>query len=186
MTKVSLQLNTESFLHYFNTFKDPSYYMRLFQTFAFTLLLISGKAQVSQNIEFEQSKGKWPSPISNFSKYINEEERNSTSSEIEHKGITIFPNNNDSVKSVFKGKVVLIFPIANSFAIMTNYGDYFITYVNLDSPNVKKGDQIAQGEFLGLLSASNRQLELMLTNRKDQEFDPFEWIKWPANQNGKK
>ena len=93
--------------------------MRLFQTFAFILLFISGKAQVSQNIEFEQSKGKWPSPISNFSKYINEEERNSTSSEIGHKGITIFPNNNDSVKAVFKGKVVLIFPIANSFAIIT-------------------------------------------------------------------
>jgi hypothetical protein len=153
--------------------------MRLIKISLFLLISFSVKSQTAQNIEFEQSKGKWPPPITNFAKYINDEERNSTSNEVGHKGITIIPNQNDSVKAVFKGKVVLIFPIANSFAVMTNYGDYFITYVNLDSPKVKKGDRIAQGEYLGHLSNSPGQLELILTNRNDKEFDPFEWIKWP-------
>jgi hypothetical protein len=62
---------------------------------------------------------------------------------------------------------------------MTNYGDYFITYAYLDSPAVKKGDQVIEGEFLGFLSSSTRQLELILTDKRDKEFDPFEWIKWP-------
>ncbi len=159
--------------------------MRLYTVFAFLLFSISVKSQASQNMEFEQSKGKWPIPISNYAKYINDEERNSTSTEIGHKHITIIPNQNDSVKAVFKGQVVLVFPIENSFVVMTNYGDYFITYSNLDSPHVKKGDEVSQGEFLGRLSPSNRQLELMLTNRRDKEFDPFEWIKWPAAKNGK-
>jgi murein DD-endopeptidase MepM/ murein hydrolase activator NlpD len=156
--------------------------MRLFTIFVFLLFSLSGKSQVSENTEFEQSKGKWPTPIANFAKYINDEERNSTSNEIGHKGITFIPNQNDSVKAVFKGRVVLIFPIANSFAVMTNYGDYFITYLNLDSPNVKKGDLIVQGKFLGHLSNSPRQLELVLTNRNDKEFDPYEWINWAATK----
>ncbi len=159
--------------------------MRFEIMFVFLFFSTSGKSQASQNIEFEQSKGKWPIPISNYAKYINDEERNSTSNEIGHKGITIIPNQNDSVKSVFKGSVVLVFPIGNSFVVMTSYGDYFITYSNLDTPHVKKGDKVSQGEFLGRLSPSNRQLELMLTNRQDKEFDPFEWIKWPNAKNGK-
>jgi murein DD-endopeptidase MepM/ murein hydrolase activator NlpD len=159
--------------------------MRFCLMFVFLLFSSSGKSQASQNLEFEQSKGKWPIPISHYAKYINDEERNSTSNEIGHKGITIIPNQNDSVKAVFKGSVVLVFPIGNSFVVMTNYGDYFITYSNLDSPHVKKGDEVSQGEFLGRLSGSNRQLELMITNRRDKEFDPFEWIKWPDAKNGK-
>jgi murein DD-endopeptidase MepM/ murein hydrolase activator NlpD len=159
--------------------------MRLFTIFVLLLFTISGKSQNAQNTEFEQSKGKWPPPITHYAKYINDEERNSNSDEIGHKGITIIPNQNDSVRAVFKGKVVLVFPIGNSFTVMTNYGDYFITYVNLDSPNVKKGYQVSEGEFLGLLSNSDRKLELMLTDRRDKEYDPFEWIKWPAAKNGK-
>lgn len=160
--------------------------MRLFIMSVFLIFSISGKSQVSQNIEFEQSKGKWSPPISDYAKYINDEERNSGYHEIFHKGLTIFPNQNDSVKAVFKGKVVLVFPIANTFTVMTNYGDYFITYSNLDSPSVKKGNLVSEGQFLGLLSKTARQLELMLTNRRDNEFDPFEWIKWPDPKNGSK
>lgn len=160
--------------------------MRLLQTVIFALLLISGKSQVYQNIEFEQSKGKWPPPISNFAKYINDKERNSGFQfEISHKGLTIVPGQNDSVKSVFKGKVISVFRFSNFLAVMTNYGDYFITYAYLDSPVVKKGDQITEGEFLGLLSSAHGQLELMLTDRKDKEFDPYEWIKWPDAKNVK-
>jgi murein DD-endopeptidase MepM/ murein hydrolase activator NlpD len=159
--------------------------MRLIQTFAFALLLNSGKSQVSQNTEFKQSKGKWPPPISNFSKFINFKERVSASYfEIPHKGLSIVPGQNDSVKSVFKGKVISVFRFSNVFAVMINYGDYFITYAYLDNPVVKKGDQVKEGEFLGLLSSPYRQLELMLTDRRDKEFDPYEWIKWPTVKNG--
>jgi hypothetical protein len=160
--------------------------MRIFQIFVLSLLFISGKSQVSQNTEFERSKGKWPPPISNFSKYINFKERISVSYiEIPDQGLSIVPGQNDSVKSVFKGKVISVFRFSNVFAVMTNYGDYFITYAYLDSPVVKKGDQVTEGEFLGMLSIPYRQLELMLTDSRDKEFDPYEWFKWPDAKNGK-
>ena len=152
--------------------------MKLFQTIAFILFLLTGKSQVSQNAEFEQSKGKWPVPVVHFAKYINDEQRNSNSNEPGHKGLVIVPKQNDSVKAVFKGTVVTIFPIGDAFVLMTSYGDYFISYVNLDKPSVKKGDVINQGQFLGVISHSSGQLELMLTNRNDKEFDPYEWINW--------
>ncbi|HLA59821.1 MAG TPA: peptidoglycan DD-metalloendopeptidase family protein [Puia sp.] len=154
--------------------------MRLFQTFVFIFFLISGKSQVSQNIEFEQSKGKWPFPILHFTKFINEEQRTSTVNDFAHKGIIFIPNQIDSVKAVFKGVVITIFPLGDDFVVMTNYGDYFISYVNLDKPTVKKGDLINQGQFLGILSTSPGQLELMLTNRNNKEFDPYEWFNWDA------
>ncbi len=155
--------------------------MRYFPMFIFLVFSISGKSQITQNQEFEQSKGKWPPPISNFKKFINDKERNAGFHfEVPHKGLTILPDENDSVKAVFKGKVISVFRVGDSFALMTRYGNYFITYVNLDSPGLKKGDMVTQGEFLGLLSRTNRQLELMLTNEKDKELDPFEWIQWPA------
>jgi hypothetical protein len=156
--------------------------MRLFQIFAFTFLLISSKSQVSQNIEFEQSKGKWTFPISKFIAYVKEEGRKSTANDFDHKGIIFFTNKDDSVKASFKGKVALIFPVGDCFALMTKYGDYFITYVNLDSPVVKKGDNVSQGQFLGFLVRGYEKLELTITDHNAKEFDPYKWFKWPSSE----
>src|ERR1700733_8876741 len=136
--------------------------MRLFQTVVFVLLIISGKSQVFQNIEFEQSKGKWGFPISTFIAYKKEEGRMSTTNDFDHKGIIFFTNKDDSVKATFKGTIALIFSVGDCFALMTKYGDYFITYVNLDSPIVKKGDNVTQGQFLGVLARGYEKLELSI------------------------
>jgi len=160
--------------------------MRLFQTFVFALLLISGKSQSSQNTEFERSKGEWPFPVSNFIKYIDDGEKKNGFCHIGSRGITFFSVNTDSVKSVFKGKIISIFHVGDGFAIISRYGDYFIGYSIIDCPTVKKGDFILQGQYLGRTLRDWNQLFLTLHNRNDKEFDPCNWFKWASIENAGK
>jgi hypothetical protein len=66
----------------------------------------------------------------------------------------------------------------DSYAFVVKTGDYFITYLNIDHPDFKNGDSIKTGQFLGLLYHDSRpyHLELMFTNKKDQQFDLYEWF----------
>jgi hypothetical protein len=153
--------------------------MRLFQTIVYMLLLISGKSQVSQNIEFEQSKGKWPFPVSNFTKYKDDGEKKNGFCQIGSRGITFFTPNVDSVKSVFKGKIISIFPVGDGFAIISNYGDYFINYSIIDSPLVKKGESLEKGQYLGCTLKDCSQLFLTLSNRNGKEYDPYKVTQRP-------
>ena len=117
------------------------------QVFIISLLILS-KSLFSQNakdLAFEHSKATWPFPISNFTSFVSEESNNNESNDIGHKGIIFFSGTADSVKAVFEGKVEIAFPVGEGFAIIVNYGDYFITYINLDSPAVKQGDLFGKG-----------------------------------------
>jgi hypothetical protein len=71
-----------------------------------------------------------------------------------------------------------MFPVGDSYAFMIKTGDYFITYLNIDHPAFQRGDSVKTGQFLGLLyhDASPYQLELMLNNKNDKEFDLYEWF----------
>jgi murein DD-endopeptidase MepM/ murein hydrolase activator NlpD len=152
-------------------------------------LLIFSKSLLSQNrldSAFEQSKASWPFPVSNFTRFSSEESNNSESSDIGHKGIIFFSGSADSVKAVFKGKVETTFPVAAGFAIIVNYGDYFITYINVASPVVKPGDPILQGQFLGYLPAGNMQIKLVVTTRNNNEYDPYDWFKWTKDKESKR
>ncbi len=153
-------------------------------TFIIYLLILS-KSLFSQNTKdavFEQSKGTWPFPILHFTNYISEENNNSESNEIGHKGIVFFSKTPDSVKAVFEGKVETTFPIGSGFVIIVSYGDYFITYNNLDSSTVKPGDYVHQGQWLGNLPLKNKQIIIVITTRNNNEYDPYDWFKWTKDE----
>jgi murein DD-endopeptidase MepM/ murein hydrolase activator NlpD len=158
------------------------------QAFIFTLLILS-KSLFSQNakdLAFEQSKATWPFPISNFSSFISEESNNNESNDIGHKGIIFFSGATDSVKAVFEGKVEITFPVSSGFAVIVNYGDYFITYINLDSPAVKRGDLVRQGQWIGNLPRGNKQIKLVITTRNNNEYDPYDWFRWTKEEESKR
>jgi septal ring factor EnvC (AmiA/AmiB activator) len=156
--------------------------MRL--VFIFSLLIFSNSllSQAIQDAAFEQSKATWPFPISNFTRFNSEESSTSESNDIGHKGIIFFSGTPDSVKAVFKGRVETTFPVGAGFAVIVNYGDYFITYVNIDHPAVKPGDFILQGRWLGNLPQANKQIKLLLTTRNNNEYDPYDWFKWTKDE----
>jgi Peptidase family M23 len=152
--------------------------------FIFSLLILS-KSLLSQSVQdsaFEQSKATWPFPITNFSRFSSEENNTSESNDIGHKGIIFFSDTPDSVKAVFKGRVETTFPVGAGFAIIVNYGDYFITYINLDRPAVKPGDPILQGQWLGHLPQANKQIKLVITTRNNREYDPYDWFNWTKKE----
>jgi len=160
--------------------------MRL--VFIFSLLILS-KSLLSQSVQdsdFVQSKATWPFPIANFTHFSSEESSTSESNDIGHKGIIFFSGIPDSVRAVFKGKVETTFPVGAGFAIIINYGDYFITYVNLDRPAVKPGDPIIQGQYLGLLPQANKQIKLVITTRNNNEYDPYDWFKWTKDKESRR
>ncbi len=117
-------------------------------------------------------------PISNVSKYIIEKDFNSHVIAVNTPHIIFTPSQNDSVKAVFKGDVDAVFSVGDYFTINIKYGDYFISYNDIDSPFVKKGDHITTGKYLGSLSSDNRQLELLIFNTHDHLFDPYPWFRW--------
>jgi|SRR5580704_16057461 murein DD-endopeptidase MepM/ murein hydrolase activator NlpD len=156
--------------------------------FIFSLLILSKSlfSQSARDLTFEHSKATLPFPISNFSSFISEESNNSESNDIGHKGIIFFSTNIDSVKAVFKGKVEITFPVGSGYAIIVNYGNYFITYFNLDSATVKPGDPILQGQWLGNLPPGNKQIKLVITTRNNKEYDPNEWFKWTKDEESRR
>jgi hypothetical protein len=152
-----------------------------------SLLILSKTllSQTAQDSAFEKSKASWPFPISNFTRFSSEENRNG-SEEIGHKAIIFYSGTADSVKAVFKGKVETSFPAGNGFVIIVNFGDYFVTYINLDHPAVKPGDLIFQGQYLGRLPESDKQIKLMITTRNNNEYDPYDWFKWTKETESKR
>lgn len=161
--------------------------MKLFTIFILLLITVPVSAQSIKNIEFEKSKGHWPFPISCFSQYISTEDYSSLCcDDLPMKNIVFFAGKNDSVNAVFKGSVQTVFSIGDCFAVMVRFGDFYITYAYLDSPNVKKGDHITQGQYLGLLTQSCNELELLLSNKNDQLFEPCEWFNWESLAKPKK
>ncbi|HTB25195.1 MAG TPA: M23 family metallopeptidase [Puia sp.] len=156
--------------------------------FIFSLLILSKSlfSQDTKDLAFEHSKSTWPFPISNFTGFTSEETNNNESNEIGHKGIIFFSGTADSVKAVFEGKVEITFPIGDGFAIIVNYGDYFITYINLDSPTVKPGDLVHQGQWMGNLPPGNKQIKLVITSRNNNEYDPYDWFKWTKEEESKR
>ena len=139
---------------------------------------ILGHAQIHETNEFEKSKGTWPMPISSISKYIIEKDFNSHVIVVNTPHIIFIPSQNDSIKAVFRGIVDAVFSVGDYFCINIKYGDYLISYNNVDSPCVKKGDHITTGKYLGSLRSDNKQLELLILNPHDHLLDPYPWFQW--------
>lgn len=94
-------------------------------------------------------------------------------------GITIETQVGASVKSIFDGEVSTVFNIEGSSAVLIKIGKFFISYSNLSSVNVAKGDKVKVGQLLGKAaenSDGNGEIELLLMEEKTN-LNPEQWLR---------
>jgi septal ring factor EnvC (AmiA/AmiB activator) len=138
--------------------------------------LFKTSADIALSDNFEKNRGHLPWPVASGTiamrfgphEYIKDIYHN-------NQGITIETSPGTNVTSVFKGEVQSVFNVGDVSAVMIRHGKYFTTYSNLSSVSVSKGQQINTGQVLGKL-ADIGQLEFVLSDEKDQLFDPERWL----------
>ena len=94
-------------------------------------------------------------------------------------GITIETQVGASVKAIFDGEVSTVFNIEGSSAVLIKIGKFFISYSNLSSVNVSKGDKVKVGQVLGKAgenSDGNGEIELLLMEEKTN-LNPEQWLR---------
>jgi len=154
--------------------------LRLLILFLFTFSNVS--AQVDSTILFEESKGTWEYPISNFSEIENLDTKTTdipAGSCKSYFPIIFVSENSQIVKAVFDGQVLMVQNIDSSYFIMTKYGDYFISYYGLEKPFISKGIYIKKGQTISTLHKdydAKYRIEINLTTER-RVLNPFIWFK---------
>ncbi len=150
----------------------------LLVTFLSSLDLL-GQNQLDSTIIFEHSK-KNPLTSVRFTKLINYDSTKYGHGCPRYPGNTYYLDHTDTVRAIFEGRIIAIFKVVDVYAIMTEFGNYYITYSGLTMPTLCKGEYIQQNQSLGLLSYNGSHYEyfLELIISKDEKFvDPMDWLK---------
>lgn len=84
----------------------------------------------------------------------------------------------DSVRAIFEGKVVAIEKAEDTYIVVTQYGDYLISYYNLGKPAFAQGSYVKRNQYMASLNAIFGRYYLIVRMHKgDVEVDPDDWIK---------
>jgi murein hydrolase activator len=135
---------------------------------------------VSEN--FEKNRGKLPWPVEAghisipFGPYNVEGLKGITSNS---PGITIETQVGISVKSVFDGEVSSVFNIEGTSVVLVKVGKFFISYSNLSTVTVSKGEKVKVGQVLGKAgenSDGNGEIQLVLMEEK-RNLNPEQWLR---------
>jgi len=150
-----------------------------------TYLLITSSLSVLGQSDstklFESSKGKWPRPVSRFLKfYDNENLKRLTSNQFDST-LRIILDSSCQVKAVHDGTVTAIIEVEGEYTVLTNFGNYYISYSRLTKPNLVKGEYIKTGQQLGQVikdwTEENYTLEISLSKGTEQ-LSAKNWIDW--------
>jgi septal ring factor EnvC (AmiA/AmiB activator) len=139
---------------------------------------------VADDSPFARSKGKLFSPVSGgviVSRFGKQQHPLFDQVFTYNNGIDIRTAAESEVRTVFDGSVVSIFPVpGNGSAVMLKHGNYYTVYSNLNSTNVKIGDELKNGETVGVvgkdIKSGNYILHFEVWNGKNKE-NPEEWIR---------
>ena len=134
-------------------------------------------ADVALSDNFEKAKGHLPWPVESGTiamSFGRHEYLHGLTHD--NPGITIETTAGTTVKAVFNGEVQNVFNVSDVVAIMVRHGKYFTTYSNLTGVTVTKGQQVKTGQVLGKVSEIG-QLELIVSDEKDHNFDPERWLR---------
>lgn len=139
---------------------------------------------ITDDSPFARSKGKLFSPVSGgviVSRFGKQQHPLFDQVFTYNNGIDIRTAGESDVRTVFDGSVVSIFPVpGNGSAVMLKHGNYYTVYSNLNSTNVKIGDELKNGETLGAvgkdIKSGNYILHFEVWNGKNKE-NPEEWIR---------
>ena len=134
-----------------------------------------------QNLKFEESKGKWSSPIPKYSQVL---DLNKTLDHVSALSTIFITDSAYEVKSVYEGTVIAVECISeNCYFLLTKFGDYYLVYINLTKPNLRKGDHIKRGVIIGSIQkeAEEREYKLELILMKSSIYIPiFDWFNFQS------
>jgi murein hydrolase activator len=148
------------------------------------LLMISSLSVLGQMDSaklFESSKGKWPTPVSRFFKiYENENLKHFASNQFDST-LRIITDSSYQVKAVHDATVTAIIEVDGEYTVLTNFGNYYISYSRLTRPNLVKGEYIKAGQQLGQVmkdwTENNYTLEIALS-KGTKQLNAEDWIDW--------
>jgi septal ring factor EnvC (AmiA/AmiB activator) len=135
---------------------------------------------VSEN--FEKNRGKLPWPVETghisipFGVYSVEGMTNIHGT---NTGVTIETQAGTSVKAIFDGEVSSVFNIEGTSVVLIKVGKFFISYSNLSSVNVSKGEKVKVGQVLakaGENSDGNGEIQLIIMDEK-KNLNPEQWLR---------
>lgn len=147
---------------------------------------VAGKEEKSITNDFDNARGSLPWPVVNpsiklrFGKYVIP----NTHIENYNPGLTLETDAAAPVKAVFEGEVTAVFDVEENMAVIVSYGNYAVTYGNLASVLVSKGQKITAGQVLGKAannSIGNGEIEFVIIvkqdNQRSKNIDPEPWLK---------
>lgn len=112
---------------------------------------------LSESFEANRGKLPWPVDAGNIIEHFGIHQH----AVMEHiqvpsDGIVIATNKGGAVKSIFDGEVksVVVMP-GSGYVIIIRHGQYFTTYVRLQTTRVKKGDNVKTGQVIGTASTND-------------------------------
>lgn len=160
---------------------------KLLTIFIITISISHSIAQpqsIDSSAQFQKAKGSLNHPIKNFTKLSTYSLRQyCTDCDMLPKENIYYLNKSDTVKAIYEGKIISVLDMDTYYAIMTKFGKYFIIYIGLEKPTLKKGDYIFQNQFLGMVCKNSFNddneylLRIRILNDKADELDPAIWIK---------
>lgn len=138
--------------------------------------LFNTAADVALSDNFEKNRGHLPWPVRSGTVAMRFGPQQYLKGIVHNnQGITIETAAGTSVTAVFKGEVQSVFNVGDVSAVMIRHGRYFTTYSNLATVSVSKGQEVGTGQLLGKV-ADIGQLEFVLSDEKDNLFDPEKWL----------
>lgn len=137
-------------------------------------------AEIRLSNTFAANKGKLPWPVEQGT-------ISGTFGRTRHPVFDIYTENNgmdfitpagSSARSVFNGEVSEVIRLPSYYAVLVKHGEYFTLYSKLQSVSVRKGQQIATGEPIGIIRTNNDVTEFhfeLWHGRVKQ--NPQEWLR---------
>ena len=136
-------------------------------------------SQKTQTMQFEKCKGKLPFPVCTI--YGSSDLKHHKEKQVVpgFMNLSFITDSAAEVKAIYAGTVSKIFTVEDGYAVVTNFGDYYITYYPLANPGVKKGDVVLSGQPISTVSISEGVPEVNILLSKATTFiDPYKWFKW--------
>lgn len=137
---------------------------------------------LSESFEANRGKLPWPVDAGNIIEHFGIHQH----AVMEHitvpsDGIVIATTKGGAVKSIFDGEVksVVVMP-GSGYVIIIRHGQYFTTYVRLQTTRVKKGDMVKTGQVIGTASVNDientGEVELQIWKGVTKQ-NPEQWIR---------
>lgn len=134
--------------------------------------------------DFESNRGKLPWPVDNG--FISESfglHAHPTLKGVKtfNNGLNIATNKGSAVRVIFKGIVKAIFSVPGmEKVVLINHGEYYSVYANMESVNVKIGQEVKTGDMIGTVYTNDelKKTELHLEIYRNKEMqNPSLWIR---------